>query len=1384
MTEDLLSLSMTQSRTALPEPRRERWQPLRLGLVELFHYDSEEFWFEDGHLLLRGNNGTGKSKVLSLTLPLLFDAQLRSSRVEPDGDSGKKMAWNLLLGSYPRRIGYSWIEFGRRDRDGRAHYLTLGVGLSAVAGRAQVDSWYFLIEGDGTHASPRIGQDLWLTTSQRQVLTRERLREALSGRGQVFESAQGYRRAVDEHLFQLGQRRYDALIDTLIQLRQPQLSKKPDETGLSNALSESLPPLPGELLGDVAEALNQLEEDRDQLEQTRRLEQAIAQFDRRYRVYAGMLARRQARELRQAQTGFDNASEARHQAQADYEQAKRDEDDASQASEAARQVYAVARERLETLQSDPDNKEANRLAQAEKDAEQRARESQAARAHGERAAATLRRESELGRQRALQADNARAAMDTERSQTLDTARSIGLDVDVVVHPLLALPAEELAQRLLESTATAESLQALASQRRQDIAALRRRHGEVDTQQAAAAAAEEHAQTTRDDCNDALERRAHADRQTEQAADALVQAWSGYCDTLVQLRLEAAVPLQQLAEWTTRPEGDNPAHAALSAARQVALERYTVRAVELRARQEHLRLQDTALRDERERLVAGEEAVPPEPVTRAAGVRAQRQGAPLWQLVDFQPQLSASERAGLEAALEASGLLDAWLSPDGALTDQQGRPLLDTSWLRHAPVAGTRLSHALIPALPDACAIAEPLLVDVLAGVAYGDHDQPDADTWLSPDGRFRLGALAGAWQKPEARYIGRSAQARAREQRLQEIAIALAALQAEMAECALHGETLDADRRQADEEWARAPSERALHAAMSTALLAGEEAGRARQRLELAQTRQRDADAALQAAREQVQRTALDLHLPAAAAQLPEVEQALERFDRTQGRLVQAVREWQRAWPEQVQQRQREDEAQMALTRADEGCLLADEQAEQARIRFETLRHSIGQQVEELRRKLAAARSERDHAETALELCRTAQSDAAKGHAVAAARAGQAEAQLAERVAERLAAVERLQQFAHSGLLAAALPDVQPPEQWTVDPALHLARRVEQALAQIVDNEVAWTRVQKQISEDLSELQRGLSALGHLAVSEPNDWGVTVAIQYRGRAERPDTLARLLAEDIAQRSELLSAREREVLENHLQAEIASEIQRLMRAANDRVDAINDELHKRPTTTGVRYRLQWEPMSTEEGAPVGLDAARKRLLNTSADLWSAEDRATVGSMLQQQIAAERARADADATGRSLIDQLAHALDYRHWHRFRIQRQQDGQWRKLSGPASSGERALGLTVPLFAAIASFYGHGGSPLAPRLMLLDEAFAGIDDTARAHCMGLVREFDLDFVITSEREWACYAELPGVAICQLQRREGVDAVYVSRWTWDGRAKRIQDDPDRRFPPT
>src|SRR6059036_4197121 len=127
----------------LPRPRKERWQPLRSGLVNLYRYDYEEFWYEDGHLLLRGNNGTGKSRVLALQLPFLLEGETAAHRLEPDADAAKRIEWNLLMGRYADRTGYTWIEFGRRDSGGKEHYITLGCGLSATEDESGVRKWFF-----------------------------------------------------------------------------------------------------------------------------------------------------------------------------------------------------------------------------------------------------------------------------------------------------------------------------------------------------------------------------------------------------------------------------------------------------------------------------------------------------------------------------------------------------------------------------------------------------------------------------------------------------------------------------------------------------------------------------------------------------------------------------------------------------------------------------------------------------------------------------------------------------------------------------------------------------------------------------------------------------------------------------------------------------------------------------------------------------------------------------------------------------------------------------------------------------------------------------------------------------------------------------------------
>ncbi len=201
------------------------------------------------------------------------------------------------------------------------------------------------------------------------------------------------------------------------------------------------------------------------------------------------------------------------------------------------------------------------------------------------------------------------------------------------------------------------------------------------------------------------------------------------------------------------------------------------------------------------------------------------------------------------------------------------------------------------------------------------------------------------------------------------------------------------------------------------------------------------------------------------------------------------------------------------------------------------------------------------------------------------------------------------------------------------------------------------------------------------------------------------------------------------------------------------------------------RFKWEP---DADGPSAFSEARKKLLGDHAT-WSPADRTALGQFLQEQI--NRAR-DADATS-TWQDQLTTALDYRRWHEFHVERRQDNKWmrlnRKTHGTGSGGEKAIALTIPQFAAACAYY-DSAAPYAPRLILLDEAFVGIDADMRGKCMGLLHEFDLDFVMTSEREWGCYRSMPGLAIYQLTAHADIDAVLASRWVWNGR-ERVQENP-------
>ena len=272
----------------IPEPERGRWQPLRAGILNLYLYDEQVFAFHRGRLLLRGNNGTGKSMALEVLLPYLLDADLTPSRLSTFGGRDRNMHLWLIgfdtSGARTSERGYTWVEFGRRLPDGSSEYFTAGALLEGTR-ESPVKARYFTTAARmGVHFSVgRPGTE----PLNAQQLTTELAAQAAAGRpGSLHPDGDAHRAAVNDVLYRLSAPRYAALRRTLLQLRRPKLSDKLDERGLNDILRDSLPPVSDAIVDDLAEGFERLDRHSSAVEDLEKTMRDLRRIRDAYRSYA------------------------------------------------------------------------------------------------------------------------------------------------------------------------------------------------------------------------------------------------------------------------------------------------------------------------------------------------------------------------------------------------------------------------------------------------------------------------------------------------------------------------------------------------------------------------------------------------------------------------------------------------------------------------------------------------------------------------------------------------------------------------------------------------------------------------------------------------------------------------------------------------------------------------------------------------------------------------------------------------------------------------------------------------------------------------------------------------------------------------------------------
>lgn len=232
-----------------------RWQANKIGLINFWYYDEQEFPFVKGRMLLRGSNGSGKSVTMQSVVPLLLDGNMSPERLDPFGSRDRKMSSYLLEENDGReeRTGYLYLEFKRKDSE---TYLTIGMGIRAKRNKP-LDKWYFSLT-DGR----RIGKDFFLykDMGEKVTLSKKELENRVAEGGRVFDRQADYMDYVNRQIFGFETAdEYKEMVDLLIQLRTPKLSKDFKPSVINDILSDSLQPLSDEDLRPMSEAIENMD---------------------------------------------------------------------------------------------------------------------------------------------------------------------------------------------------------------------------------------------------------------------------------------------------------------------------------------------------------------------------------------------------------------------------------------------------------------------------------------------------------------------------------------------------------------------------------------------------------------------------------------------------------------------------------------------------------------------------------------------------------------------------------------------------------------------------------------------------------------------------------------------------------------------------------------------------------------------------------------------------------------------------------------------------------------------------------------------------------------------------------------------------------------------
>ncbi|HOV40986.1 MAG TPA: SbcC/MukB-like Walker B domain-containing protein [Oscillospiraceae bacterium] len=285
-----------------------------------------------------------------------------------------------------------------------------------------------------------------------------------------------------------------------------------------------------------------------------------------------------------------------------------------------------------------------------------------------------------------------------------------------------------------------------------------------------------------------------------------------------------------------------------------------------------------------------------------------------------------------------------------------------------------------------------------------------------------------------------------------------------------------------------------------------------------------------------------------------------------------------------------------------------------------------------------------------------------------------------------------------------------------------------------------------------------------------------VSGKVRGKDVNFYSLMEFIKEGIEENEKLLRESDRQLFEDILVKNISKKIRAKIYHSEQWVKKINQLMESMNTSSGLSFSLKWSSKKAETEDQMDTSEL-VALLKQEGTIMPESSLNRLSEHFRSKIAEARKNLEESGKSQTFHSIMKEILDYRKWFEFKLYFIKTGQAKKeLTNNAfyqfSGGEKAMAMYVPLFSAVYARY-QGARKDCPRIISLDEAFAGVDEKNIRDMFRLLGELELDFIINSQILWGDYDTVPSLSICELLRPDNADFVTVIRYHWDGKVKSL-----------